>query len=76
MNCLSYALRFWDKMPQYKMYYNSDHVINAKSPITGDNYLAVEYFGYDYFISAFEGLLTEKDEKLLKKYFGHIKKKP
>jgi len=58
------------------MYYNSDHVINARSPITGDNYLAVEYYGYVYFTTAFAGLITKNDEKLLRKYFfGNVKNK-
>lgn len=73
MNCLAYALRFWNEHPRYRLYYNSDHVVNLPvdvgekcSPI----FLPAEAFGYDYFAGAFEGLLNEAEKDLLRKYFG------
>jgi hypothetical protein len=74
MNCLGYALRFWEKNPEYRLYYNSSHVINLDYYGTGAdhyiNFLPVEDFGYSYFSSAFEGLLDEYEQDLLKKYFN------
>ena len=55
INCLSYALRFWEENPKYKIYYNSDHVINLREQDDIDQkaealgLLAIEEFGYDYF---------------------------
>ena len=73
INCLAYALRFWEHNPQYKLYYNSDHVVNLN--YYGQNadyyigFLPAEDYGYDYFSSSFAGLLDEYEEDLLKKYF-------
>lgn len=75
MNCLAYALQFWDKFPNYKLFYNSNHVINAYENVTGSGYLPAEAYGYIYFKSAFDGLLTTKEEQLLKKYFKMLKSK-
>lgn len=74
MNCLAYALRFWKINPQYKLYYNSNHVVNLDFYSRDANYhtgfLPAEYFGYEYFSSAFKGLLSSYEEDLLKKYFN------
>lgn len=40
MNCLQYALSFWDKNNKYRIYYNGDHVINLTEPL-GD-YIPLE----------------------------------
>lgn len=68
-NCLGYALRFWHENPKYRLYYNSDHVINSPVKIQGGHWLPVEDYGYSYFSSAFKGLLTEEEENLLWCYF-------
>lgn len=68
-NCLGVALRFWDKNRKYKLYYNSDHVINSPVYINGGHWVPVEDFGYNYFSSSFKGLLTDEEEMLLKRYF-------
>lgn len=74
INCLAYALRFWEQNPTYRLYYNSNHVINLdfyfKNADFYIGFLPAEYFGYDYFSSAFKGLLTSYEEDLLKKYFN------
>jgi len=70
MNCLEYALLFWEKHPEYKIYYNSDHCVNAYEPISGSGYLPAESFGYCYFSGSFEGLLSEHARALLRKYFS------
>jgi len=80
MNCLAYALRFWSENPNYKLWYNSNHVINI--PIGLDAtfthnseypyaiaYSPAEQWGYNYFASAFKGLLDKDEMELLKKYF-------
>lgn len=70
LNCLSYALRYWDLYPEYRLYYNSDHVINLPVNIyTG--FLPIEEFGYDYFFNWYKrGLINENDLVLLNKYFS------
>lgn len=74
MNCLAYALRFWEKNPKYKLYYNSDHVINLNYYLKNADFyigfLPAEEFGYNYFSKSFDGLLDEYEDKLLKKYFN------
>lgn len=70
INCLAYALRFWEQNPEYRLYYSSGHVVNAYETIKGSGYLAAEDFGYVYFVSSFEGLLDEYEQELLKKYFN------
>ena len=69
-NCLSYALRFWNDNPDYHIAYNSDHAINIhKAMPLPSGYSTAHRYGYEYFASAFEGLITAKDKLLLKKYF-------
>lgn len=75
MNCLSYALRFWNLHPEYKIWYNSDHCINIPSYVNVAFYgmhkfLPIEEFGFVYFERAFEDLIDEGDLELLKKYFN------
>jgi hypothetical protein len=70
MNCLAYALRFWEKNPKYKLYYRPGHVINSDVSIPGPDWLPAEEYGYCYFVSSFDGLLDEYEQKLLKKYFN------
>lgn len=68
-NCLGYALRFWNKIPAYRIYYKPGHVINSDTVIA-NGWLPAEDYGYNYFVSAFDGLLTEFEWSLLKKYFN------
>lgn len=70
MNCLGYALRFWNKNKKYVLYYNSGHVINIPvgTQITG--FFPIEEYGYRYFKGAFKGLLDSYEWKLLKLYFN------
>lgn len=73
INCLSYALRFWNECPEYEIYYDSGHCINLKSTDTitgkGMTFLKAEDYGYEYFVNAFLDQLTNNDLTLLKKYF-------
>jgi len=69
MNCLAYALRFWENHPEYVLWYNSGHVINAPLHFENNVYLRAEDFGYDYFKGAFAGLLDGYEEELLDRYF-------
>ena len=70
INCLSYALRYWNLYPEYRLYYNSDHVVNLPINIyTG--FLPIENFGYDYFFNWYKrGLINEDDLVLLNRYFN------
>jgi len=76
INCLAYALRFWEQHPEYLIYYNSGHAINSDIKIRSEFiknkpvWLSAEHYGYDYFAFAFAGLLDDYEMKLLKKYFG------
>ena len=69
INCLSYALRFWNDSPHYRIWYNSDHAINLPLGSSATGFLPVEDFGLEYFKSAFNGLLSDSDLGLLNKYF-------
>lgn len=70
MNCLAYALRFWEKEPNYVLYYNSDHVVNLPEGTEVKGFLPAEKFGYVYFAGAAGGLLDEYEQELLKRYFN------
>lgn len=70
MNCLAYALRFWEREPTYTLHYNSGHVINLPPGASATGFLKAEEFGYCYFGSSFKGLLDDYEEMLLKKYFN------
>ncbi len=71
MNCLQFALRFWSKNRKYRIFYNSDHVINLEQCQQSD-YLPLEDFGFDNIYQSFKGLLTKEDIDLLKCYFEKI----
>ena len=70
INCLSYALRYWELHYEYRLYYNSEHVINLPVNVyTG--FLPIEDFGYDYFFNWYKnGLINEEDLVLLNRYFS------
>jgi hypothetical protein len=69
INCLSYALRYWNLYPEYRLYYNSYHVINL--PVNACmGFLPIEDFGYDYFFKWYEDKLIDNiDLALLNLYF-------
>ena len=74
INCLSYALRYWNLYPEYRLYYNSDHVVNLPQNSFCFNYgfRPIEDFGYDYFFNWYNrGLINEDDLILLNRYFNH-----
>jgi hypothetical protein len=73
INCLEYCLLFWELNPNYKIYYNSDHCVNSDKEI-GGGFLPVEKFGYEYFISSFNDLLSDDGFYLLAKYFNKLSK--
>ena len=70
INCLSYALRYWNLYPEYRLYYNSYHVVNL--PVNACiGFLPIEDFGYDYFFNWYKrGLINENDLVLLNRYFN------
>ena len=70
INCLSYALRYWNLYPEYRLYYNSYHVVNL--PINACmGFLPIEDFGYAYFFNWYNrGLINEDDLVLLNRYFN------
>jgi hypothetical protein len=78
MNCLAYALHFWKKCPHYRLFFNSDHVINVPCPYHGEQtfgsgswkFMPLESYGYEFIYSGFKDLLTEEEHKLLKEYFN------
>ncbi len=71
MNCLQFALRFWFKNRNYKIFYNSDHVINLEQCEQTD-YLPLEEFGFDNIYNSFKDSLTADEVELLKLYFESL----
>lgn len=67
INCLEYALFFWKEQPKYRIYYNSDHVINLTGNSTCDGFLPIEEFGYEHLLSSFT--LSNQAKEILKEYF-------
>lgn len=73
-NCLEYALHFWEEHFEYKIYYNSDHVITLpKSYVKLDNYLPIEEYGLDHMLNSFT--LDDRSIYLLHKYFNYSRVK-
>lgn len=70
INCLEYALDFWNENNEYKIYYNSDHCINVPKNHEVHGFLPIESFGFGYFENWFiDKLIAKRTYKLLIKYF-------
>lgn len=76
INCLAYALRYWDQHSNYRIYYDGCHMVNSKYelhdpryPIPGW-YEPMENAGYEYYRDVFGYMLDEYEHMLLKKYFN------
>ena len=72
MNCLQYALKFWEQNPKYRIWYNSDHCINLPKGSSATGFLPAEQYGYYYFSSSFKEFLTDEYLVILKKYFNIV----
>ena len=71
MNCLQYALEFWDKEPKYRLFYNSEHVINLPPNTTAEGFLSITEFGYNHFRRWYaDELINDNALRLLIKYFA------
>jgi hypothetical protein len=68
-NCLEYALRFWRENPEYRIYYNGDHVVNVRTDRVS-TYVPIEESGYEAISRSFAGLLSAEGEELLSMYYG------
>ena len=55
MNCLQYCLLQWTYLPDFRLWYNSNHVVIIEPDIelTDKGYLPLSDFGMSYFVSAF-----------------------
>lgn len=72
LNCLQYALKFWEANSDYRIWYNSDHCINLPLNSSVVGFLPAEEYGYCYFSSAFKEFLTDEYLVILKKYFNIV----
>jgi len=72
MNCLEHCLLQWEAMPDYRLWYNSDHVVIIEPNIDlhDKGYLPIEDFGIDYFKGSFR--LSGSWLIILEKYFETI----
>lgn len=68
MNCLQYALRFWEINNKYKIYYNGDHAVNSDEKIEGNNYALLSKYTLNDVLAEFKDL-TPEDIEILKRYF-------
>ncbi len=68
INCLEYALFFWEEQPKYLIYYNSDHVINLPGNSVCEGFLEIKEFGYEHLLNSFT--LSDQAKEILKKYFN------
>lgn len=69
MNCLEHCLEQWLNMPNYRLWYNSDHVIIIEPEIDlyDKGYLAIEKYGIRHINWSFRNKYRYK--RLLKRYF-------
>ena len=68
MNCLQYCLLQWTNLPDFRLWYNSNHVVIIEPDIelTDKGYLPLSDFGMSYFVSAFN--LGDYYKNLLRDY--------
>ena len=74
MNCLQFALYFYSKNPEYKIFYDGDHVINLRENVNIQNFLPIETYGKEHILSSFGKTLYPIDEKRLNEYFKQNEK--
>ena len=54
LTCLEYALTFWNKNRDFKIYYNADHCITLKEgTIPPEGYLDLKEYGLNHLIDSF-----------------------
>lgn len=70
MNCLQYALNFWNRNKNYIILYNSDHVINVPPRTVVEGFLPLALFGEEHLIKSFK--LTKNYKRLLSLYFDYV----
>ena len=70
MNCLKYALNFWNEHRGYIILYNSDHVINVPVRTEVKGFLPLSEFGMEHLIQSFK--LSKKYKTLLTWYFEMV----
>jgi hypothetical protein len=75
INCLSYALRFWNENPRWIIWFNGDHAINSDHSIKSDPKEKMPFKPLDCWSikdieRMFGPLITESDMKLLHDYYG------
>jgi hypothetical protein len=71
-NCLQTALDFWETHPDFRLWYNSNHVVSIEDGIdlTDKGYLPLHDFGFHHLISSFE--LQNRNIVQLEKYFYEL----
>ena len=67
MNCLQYALYFWDKNRKYRIFYDGDHVLNMTEP--AGKFIPLEDYGKDHILRSFRDTLYPIDFIRLNRYF-------
>ncbi len=72
MNCLTYCLEQWLDNPDFKLWYNSNHVviIEPDKDLTGLGYLSLDEYGFTYFIKSFR--MTPEYQIILSDYFDQL----
>ena len=68
MNCLQYCLLQWIYLSDFRLWYNSNHVviIEPEIDLRDKGYLPMSAFGWHYFVSAFN--LQDYYKNLLREY--------
>jgi hypothetical protein len=69
MNCLEHCLEQWIDMPDYRLWYNSSHVVivEPEHRLNDIGYLPLEHFGLSHFLESFH--LDMRYREILTKYF-------
>jgi hypothetical protein len=72
MNCLTYCLEQWSDNPDFRLWYNSNHVVVIEPHIDlrDKGYLPLEEYGFNYFTSSFS--LSTAYSLLLQDYFDQL----
>lgn len=72
MNCLEHCLCQWNYLPDYRLWYNGNHVVIIEPGkfLNDVGYLPITFFGYEHLVNSFA--LDSDFSEILKKYFANL----
>lgn len=69
MNCLEYALEYWELDKGYVIFYDGNHCVNLPANAQVPSFIRLELYGYKFIKATFKDVLTSEGKARLKAYF-------